>query len=167
MEKNRLKTDSGKPTVHTIVKSVLAMLLVFSLTMGITSCKNDDDDWTKDSLKGTEWTCVAANDEDIIHICFNSNTVESFLTKDGTLKGDVNSCDYKYLKGIYVKDGVVLSFDDLTFTFYPFSSNPGKSVFKSAKVSGSLMELYREAWSVTSSANTTRPTPDYTLRRVK
>ena len=91
----------------------------------------------------------------------------SLDAKNMPLKGDFSSCEYKYLNGIYVKDGVILSFDDLTFTLYPFSSNPGKSVFKSAKVSGNLMELYREAWSVTSSANTTRPTPAYTLRRVK
>lgn len=158
MEKNCIRIAHGKSMVNTGVNPVLAMLLVFFLTMGISSCKNDDDDLTKASLMGTEWTCVAWNNEDIVNICFKSNTVECFLTKDGALKGSVSSCDYKYIKDAYMKDGMVLSFDDLILN---------GTILKSAKVSGDLMEVYRESWITASPASSSSPRPVYTLRRVK
>lgn len=166
MEKNRIRIDCCKSTVMPRVKSVLAMLLVFLFTIGMSSCKNDDGDLTKGSLKGTEWTCVASGDN-VLNICFKSNTVECFLTKDGALMGNVGSCNYTYVKDTYVKDGIVLSFDDLTLTVNPNSLNSYTKVFKSAKVSGDLLEVYSESWIAAKPVDSSRPTPAYTLRRVK
>lgn len=166
MEKNCIRIDCCKSTVMPRVKSVLAMLLVFLFTIGMSSCKNDDGDLTKGSLKGTEWTCVASGD-DVFNICFKSNTVECFLTKNGALMGDVGSCNYTYVKNTYVKDGIVLSFDDLTLTLNPNSLNSYTRVFKSAKISGDLLEVYSESWIAAKPVDSSRPTPVYTLRRVK
>lgn len=167
MEMNCVRIDCSKLTVMPRVKSVLAILLVFLFTIGMSSCKNDDGDLTKGSLKGTEWTCVVPGSEDVLNICFNSNTVECFLTKEGALKGDVSSCGYTYVEDTYVKDGVVLSFDDLTLTLNPNSLDRYTRVFKSAQISGKVMGVYSESWIATKPINSSRPTPVYTLRRVK
>lgn len=167
MEKNCVRTDCSKSTVMSDVKAILAMLLVCLFTIGMSSCKNDDGDLKEGSLKGTEWTCVVPGSEDVLNICFNSNTVECFLTKEGALKGDVSSCGYTYVKDTYVKDGLVLSFDDLSLTLNPNSLDRYTEVFKSAKISGKVMEVYSESWIVAKPMDSSRPTPAYTLRRVK
>ncbi len=155
MKKHCVRTNCNESTVVSRVTSALAMLLVFLFTMGVSSCKNDDGDLTKGSLNGTEWTCVLQGTDDIINICFKSKTVDCFLTYTGALKGQVSSCDYK-------KDGKFITFDDLSLTLYPYTLDSYTRVFKSAKISGDVMEVYTDLVQTVS-----KPTPAYTLRRVK